>query len=116
MSLEDVLIAAVNAGVRVTITFEPHNSRRIEHLAQKSGLPESNCEEDILETLRTAGHRLTTMQLLEALSREERLHGESTVKTHLASMVRRQLLTKDPDANPHGYGLPEWLTNGNGKH
>jgi hypothetical protein len=84
----------------VIITIEP--------VTQKSVPTENRCEEDIVAVLRAAGHRLTTMQILEALDRQGMPHGESTVKAHLAGMVRRGVLDKDPDANPHGYGLPEW--------
>jgi|SRR5581483_12048452 len=68
----------------------------------------SRLRDAILETLRSVGHRLTGSQLLSAMERlghefsERRLFGE------LAKLARLKILTKNPDADPPGYGLPEW--------
>src|SRR5947209_14186300 len=66
------------------------------------------CQEHCLEVLREAGHRLTQSQILTLLAERGYLDGESTVKLALAQMSRDGRLTKDPDGNPRGYGLPEW--------
>src|SRR5438477_8297799 len=66
------------------------------------------CQEHCLEVLREAGHRLTQSQILADLAKRGYHDGESTVKLALAQMSRDGRLTKDPEANPRGYGLPEW--------
>jgi hypothetical protein len=63
---------------------------------------------DILEVLRDTGHRLSTMQLLEALQRAGKVHGESTIKRKLAEMVAGGELTNEQRTTPRGYGLPSW--------
>lgn len=68
----------------------------------------SECAADVLSTLREVGHRLTTTQLLSEFSDREFLHGESTVKTTLARMVREKVLNNRSDISPKGYGFPEW--------
>jgi len=68
----------------------------------------STCRQDIISVLRSAGHRLTTSQILNALDKRYMTWGESTVKAKLAEMVRDGTLTNDPNARPQGYGLPEW--------
>jgi hypothetical protein len=77
--------------------------------ASKGKPPRSRpIENDIIQTLREAGCRLTTMKLLEAMEKRERLHGATTVKLALAEMVRRRRLTNRLDTDPKGYGLPGW--------
>jgi hypothetical protein len=66
-------------------------------------------DQEILETLRGVGHRLTTNRLIDAMSERGLNPAESTVKKRLAEMVRDGLLTNDPTVNPRGYGLPEWV-------
>jgi hypothetical protein len=82
-----------------------------ERAARKPSPPPaaSNWEADdqIIQTLRKAGERLTTAQLhyaMEELGFEASL---STIKLRLAAMVRNKTLTNDPRAKPPGYGLPE---------
>ena len=62
-------------------------------------------ESDIIETLQGAGERLTTMQLLSAMERGGRIHGESTVRGRLRLMVKSGVLTNDQSAKPPGYAV-----------
>jgi hypothetical protein len=62
----------------------------------------------IIETLRTIGHRLTTKALLAEMSKRGLDPSGSTVKKRLAKLADDGRLTKDPKARPRGYGLPEW--------
>jgi hypothetical protein len=70
--------------------------------------PAGGCRADIFATLREAGRRLTTNELLAALERAGRVWGLSTVKGWLARLVREGSLTSNHAASPPGYGLPEW--------
>jgi hypothetical protein len=70
--------------------------------------PATECEENILSVLFETGHRLVTDQILGELEKREMLHGDCTVKTALARMASDGRLTKEPQGNPRGYGLPEW--------
>jgi hypothetical protein len=65
-------------------------------------------DRQIIETLRAVGHRLTTTQLLEEMSKRELHPAESTIKKRLAVMTGDGRLNNDPKAKPRGYGLPEW--------
>jgi hypothetical protein len=60
--------------------------------------------------LAQAGCRLTTSQILKALSVQfpEKAPDDGTVKRTLAAMVRYRHLTNSRDAKPPGYGLPDW--------
>jgi hypothetical protein len=69
---------------------------------------ERKCDRQIIETLRAVGHRLTTSKVLSAMEKRGSIPSESTVKKRLAVMAGDGRLTKDPNANPKGYGLPEW--------
>jgi hypothetical protein len=71
-------------------------------------------EPRIIETLRHVGQRRTTTKLLGEMSKRGLKESDSTVKKRLAEMVKDQRLTKDPKANPPGYGLPEWETGSSG--
>jgi hypothetical protein len=73
------------------------------------------CQEHCIEVLREAGHRLTQSQILASLAKHGYHDAESTVKLALAQMSRDGRLTKDPDGNPRGYGLPEWNEKENNK-
>lgn len=66
-------------------------------------------EGDIFEVLQLEGHRLTTDEVFEALTRHAKVWSDSAVKLALARMVKDQTITNDPKARPHrGYGLPDW--------
>jgi hypothetical protein len=83
-----------------------------ERAARKPSPPPaaSNWEADdqIVQTIRKAGERLTTDQLLYAMQGLGLSAKESTVKKRLAALVENKTLTNDPRAKPRGYGLPEW--------
>lgn len=68
----------------------------------------------IVETLREVGRRCTTQKLLSEMTMRKLDPAESTVKKRLAAMVESGLLTKDANAKPPGYGLPEWSRGSSG--
>ena len=65
-------------------------------------------EQDIMDLLRSVGHRLTTMQLLDEFNRRNNPKAGSTLKAKLSSLVKRRILTTSHLHKPGGYGLPEW--------
>lgn len=68
----------------------------------------SASERDIVAVLRKAGRRLTTARILSALEEAGLPASEGMLKQTLAAMRRHGLLTNDRNADPPGYGLPEW--------
>lgn len=70
--------------------------------------PRTPCQADILCLLEKQTCRMSTFGVLAALRREGKHHGDSTIKTSLAEMVRAGLLTSCRDCRPGGYGLPAW--------
>lgn len=68
----------------------------------------SASEQRIVDTIRSAGHRLTTTEIISALERDFGPTSEGTTKQSLAVLVRRELLTNRQDTTPKGYGLPDW--------
>jgi hypothetical protein len=101
-----LLREAVQAGKRVKVTVVEISNDDSKGPASSEDL--TPCQEHCIEILREAGHRLTQSQILAALAKRDYHDGESTVKLALAQMTRNGQLTKDPDSNPRGYGLPEW--------
>jgi hypothetical protein len=65
----------------------------------------TDIERAIVETIRKAERRLTTMNVLSALSRAERTGGEPSVKSPLANLVKRGILDNCQRCDPPGYGL-----------
>lgn len=76
--------------------------------AEPPQVEEDSCAADVLKAIRAAGHRLTTQQVLEAMTRAGDTWSDSTVKAALAELVRDGVLTSRGDVRPRGYGLPEW--------
>jgi hypothetical protein len=66
------------------------------------------CAQDILTTLREAGHRLTTDALVAEMKQRDREWSKSKVGHLLPQMRTQGLLTYDARADPKGFGLPEW--------
>jgi hypothetical protein len=71
-------------------------------------------DQEIIDTLRSVRHRCTTMKLIDEMATRALDPSESTVKKRLAAMVKEHRLTKDPRAEPPGYGLPEWADGSSG--
>jgi len=67
----------------------------------------SECAADVLAIIRDVGHRLTTNEIFNELAQREKLHGDSTVRTTLARLVREDVLNNKSESRPRGYGLPE---------
>lgn len=65
-------------------------------------------QQAILDVIRKAGHRLTTFKVVAELEKAQGAASLGTTKVYLADLRRRKLLTNQQDANPKGYGLPEW--------
>jgi hypothetical protein len=65
-------------------------------------------EQEIVNIIQKAGHRLTGKQVLGELDREKGSASPGTTKNYLAALVRREKLTNRQDVEPRGYGLPEW--------
>lgn len=86
-----------SGGWRITAVVQP-----VER--PSSGL--TPCEADTLLTLREAAQRLTTMDVLDAMDRAGRLHGESTIKMALAKLVRSGLAGNSREA-PRGYYITD---------
>lgn len=57
---------------------------------------------DIIETLKHTGTRLTTTKLLSVMENRNMIHGESTVKSRLATMVKAGILS---NVQPGGYAI-----------
>ena len=64
----------------------------------------NDTERSIVEALRKAGHRMTTVELLTMATGATTGNG----KAALASLVKRKILDNRQDTKPKGYGLPEW--------
>jgi hypothetical protein len=67
----------------------------------------SEAEERIVNVLREAGERMSTMEILTALENKDRAVSQGTTKVTLATLVRRGILTNRRDVDPPGYGLQE---------
>jgi hypothetical protein len=65
-------------------------------------------QQELLDVIREAGHRLTTEQVLDALNAKGKRRSEGTTKNILASLVQFGPLTNATDEFGKGYGLPEW--------
>lgn len=65
----------------------------------------TECQRDILDTMRTAGHPMTKGQILAALEHGDKLHGESTVGYALANLRDRGLITSPGRGKRGGYSL-----------
>ena len=65
-------------------------------------------EQEILDLIRSVGHRITTTSLLGEFSRRGNPKADSTTKAKLSSLVKKGLLTTRRSPKPSGYGLPEW--------
>lgn len=73
----------------------------------------TDAEADCLEVLGLEGQRMTAAQVLGALRRAGKVHGDSTVIQALAGLCRRRgMLTNrtagKADAYGSGYGLAAW--------
>jgi hypothetical protein len=68
----------------------------------------TECQRDILEVIRASQSRLTTRGVCEALSLNQMIHGQSTVKLALSDLVKSNHLTNCQKCRPKGYGLAEW--------
>jgi hypothetical protein len=73
---------------------------------RRVGRGRAECQADILDALRTAGHPLTRKELLKALRSAGKNHGESTVAKALANMTTAGELLNPRDKR--GYRLPDW--------
>ena len=106
MDLRSLVQAALEAGksVKLTVVEISGNGRNVPVCTTDL----TPCQEHCLEVLGAAGRRLTQSQIFAALAKHGYYDGESTVKLALAQLSRDGRLTKDPDGNPRGYGLPEW--------
>jgi hypothetical protein len=88
----------------VSITDPATGARTEVHLpAEPAPISDGSCNSDILTTLREAGQRLTTTQLIAAMEAAGRPWAESTIKAALAAMVRDGTLLNRPDGKPKGY-------------
>lgn len=68
--------------------------------------PDTDCAEDILYVLGEAIEpRLTTAQVMDALAKYKFLHGDTTVKTTLARLVKQGRIRNRADMVPRGYEL-----------
>jgi len=72
-------------------------------------LADRKFDRQIIETLKTVGHRLTTTKLNAEMNKRE-WTSDSTLKKRLAELVKDGRLNNDPRARPRGYGLPEWIS------
>lgn len=71
-------------------------------------IPRSRIPQEIINTLKAVGHRLTAMQLLAEMAQRGYEWSEASVFNWCSRMVKDGKLTKDPSASPPGYGLPSW--------
>jgi hypothetical protein len=70
--------------------------------------PEGRIDRQILETIRSVGHRLTTHALLAEMERRGCQPSEPYVKKRCSALVKGGRLTNERAARPPGYGLAEW--------
>lgn len=66
--------------------------------------PMTECERDVIDTLKDAGRSLTTSKIIDAMIKAGKLHGESTVVKALARMVKLGALQNK--GRRSGYSLP----------
>ncbi len=65
-------------------------------------------EQEILDLIRSVGHRLTTDKILSEFNKRGNPKALSTTKAKLSSLVKKGLLRNTHLHKPRGYGLPEW--------
>lgn len=65
----------------------------------------SPCQQDCLAVVRESDKRLTTREVMERLSASGRLHGECTIRTALATLVKLGFLDNRQHPKPGGYGV-----------
>lgn len=65
----------------------------------------TDCERDVIDVLRTAGHRMTTSQIFQATEAAGHLHGETTIRLALSHLVKLHVLDNASHAQPRGYGV-----------
>lgn len=65
------------------------------------------CVRDILSTMRSAGHPLTKMRLLEEMQRAGYEWSERTVDRYLKLLMEDGTIENPPDARPRGYRISE---------
>ena len=68
----------------------------------------TSAQEDIIRIIQSAGHRLTTTQVLNAFGSQGKIVSTGTTKVYFAELVRNNHLTNRRDTDPPGYGLSEW--------
>lgn len=68
----------------------------------------NDAEREIIGVIRDAKRRMTTKEVLAKLEAKNGAVAQSTTKSTLATLVRRNLLTNRQDKTPKGYGLHEW--------
>lgn len=65
-------------------------------------------QKEVVELLRSVGHRMSTEEILTEFNNRGTPKAESTLKGKLASAVQKGAITTNRTVNPPGYGLPEW--------
>ena len=68
----------------------------------------TNREREIVQVIRQAGHRLTTLQVLSALAKLRTKISEGMTKQSLRKLVLLKVLDNRSDTKPRGYGLRTW--------
>lgn len=87
-------------GARAFLVLEPETAIPLVNLRDAP----TECERDIVETIRSAGRRLTQPEVIEALAKANKIHGDSTIVKALARMVKDGRLTQ---VKRRGYGIAE---------
>ncbi len=72
----------------------------------------SEAESNIVTVVALANKRLTTEQVIDALTTKYGPSSEGGTKGYLASLVRNGKLTNCKDAWGRGYGMPYWSSSG----
>jgi hypothetical protein len=93
------------AGTTVELTFRHREFRPT--AAATAASPEelrplTECKRDLMDILRGSDHRLTTADLTDELQRRNLHHGDSTVKSALAFLVKEGRLDAS-HKRPYGY-------------
>lgn len=74
---------------------------------RRSTSARSECREDVLEVVRTAGEAVTRKEVLRALRLAGKIHGTGTVAKALAELTTSGELVNPKDKK--GYRLPAWV-------
>lgn len=96
----EVTACVKHRGVEVAITLRPVGIPVVGTLPALTP-----CQRDVLEVIANSERRLTRPEIQDTLDKSDRIHGESTVRTALAELVRLGFIESPGAGRNAGYGL-----------